>query len=120
MKKIFALFAILTVFAVFSFGCDIRSLKLYGKGKYYVQIKGEGEIKDKTRVYTLPAYDEEGAEKKISFTSHKAENDKKLKEDAFLRLYVSEDNDKSVDVKSYEEVKKEDLPEKVKKKLNVK
>lgn len=106
MKKIFALFAILTVFAVFSFGCDIRSLKLYGKDKYYVQIKGEGEIKDKTRVYTLPAYDEEGAEKKISFTSHKAENDKKLKEDAFLRLYVSEDNDKSVDVKPYEEVKK--------------
>jgi uncharacterized protein YxeA len=72
----------------------------------------------------LPAYDEDGVKKQITFRSTKKENDQKLNENAFLRLYVDQDDkDKneisSIEVKSYEEIQKADLPEKVKEKFNV-
>ena len=94
-----------------------------------MQIKGEGDtekVEDRNlRNYTLPAYDEDGVKKQITFRSTKKENDQKLKEDAFLRLYVDQDDNNkkeisSIEVKSYEEIQKADLPEKVKDKFTIK
>ncbi|WP_370044542.1 DUF1093 domain-containing protein [Lysinibacillus sp. RC79] len=42
--------------------------------QYYVQIQGAGEMKDNRRYYTLPAYDEDGVEKKVTFSSAKSIN----------------------------------------------
>lgn len=77
------------------------------------------------RNYTLPAYDEDGVKKQITFRSTKKENDHKLNEDAFLRLYVDQDDNNkneisSIEVTSYEEIQKADLPEKVKDKFTIK
>lgn len=48
-----------------------------------------------------------------------------MKENAFLRLYIKQEDEKKTDipdteVKSYEEVQKSDLPAKTKEKLGVK
>jgi uncharacterized protein (TIGR01655 family) len=112
----------------FTIGCERASLHRIGKDVYYVHVKGESVIEKvegrSLRNYTLPAYDEDGAKKQITFRSTKKENDHKLNENAFLSLYVDQDDkDKneisSIEVKSYEEIQKADLPEKVKKKFNV-
>ncbi|OAB43285.1 YxeA family protein [Paenibacillus glacialis] len=121
MKKLLASIATFTLFASFAVGCDVSSPSKIGTDEYYVQIQGEGEIKDKSRYYTLPTYDENGVEKKVTFTSVKPNNEK-LKENAFLRLYIKQDDKKKTDipdteVKSYEEVQKDDLPAKTKEKL---
>ncbi|MFD5173890.1 DUF1093 domain-containing protein, partial [Bacillus mycoides] len=92
-------------------------------------IKGEGFIEKiegrNLRNYTLPAYDEDGVRKQITFRSKKQSNDQKLNEKAFLCIYVDQENkDKneisSIEVKSYEEIQKADLPLKVKEKFNAK
>lgn len=62
---------------------------------------------------------------KLHLEVRKKENDQKLKEDAFLRLYVDQDDNNkkeisSIEVKSYEEIQKADLPEKVKDKFTIK
>lgn len=94
-----------------------------------MQIKGEGTIEKvegrNLRNYTLPAYDENGVKKQITFRSTKKENDHKLNEDALLRLFVNQDDNNkneisSIEVKSYEEIQKADLPEKIKEKFNIK
>ncbi|KZD32240.1 hypothetical protein B4083_4530 [Bacillus cereus] len=95
MKKIFS------IFTSFSFGCNKSLLNKIGKEKYYVLIKDEGVVEDQQRIYDLPAY-------------NKDRNDGKLKGHAFLCLYVNEDIKKFIDVKTYEEVKKENLVVKVK------
>ncbi|WP_212936017.1 YxeA family protein [Bacillus hominis] len=116
------------IFTDFTIGCERVSLNRIGKDVYYVQIKSEGAIEKvegrNLRNYTLPAYDEDGAKKQITFRSTKKENDHKLNENAFLRLYVAqEDKDKneisSIEVKSYEEIREADLPEQVKEKFTV-
>ena len=124
MKKLLASCATFALFASFAVGCDVSSPSKIGTEEYYVQIQGEGEIKDNGRVYTLPTYNEDGDEKKVTFTSQKPNNEK-MKEKAFLRLYIKQDDKKKTDipdteVKSYEEVKKSDLPAKAKEKLGVK
>ncbi|GAB6458943.1 YxeA family protein [Bacillus cereus] len=129
MKQFVAIITLCLLFSSFTIGCERGSLNRIGKDVYYVQIKGEGDtekVEDRNlRNYTLPAYDEDGAKKQITFRSIKKENDQKLKEDAFLRLYVDkDDNNKkeisSIEVKSYEEIQKADLPEKVKDKFTIK
>ncbi|WP_410982471.1 YxeA family protein [Bacillus cereus] len=129
MKKFLAIISLFALFSSFAIGCERASLNRIGKDVYYVQIKGEGEMEKvegkNLRNYTLPAYDENGVEKKVTFRSKKTSNDHKLNENAFLCIYVDQDNEKktdisSIEVKSYEEVQKEDLPTKVKEKLNVK
>ncbi|MGE7881510.1 YxeA family protein [Bacillus sp. NPDC094077] len=128
MKKLFTVITLCLLFSSFTIGCERASLNRIGKDVYYVQIKGEGAIeKVEGRSlwnYTLPAYDEDGVKKQITFRSTKKENDHKLNDNAFLRLYVDQDDtDKneisSIEVKSYEEIQKADLPEKVKEKFNV-
>ncbi|MEN1936029.1 YxeA family protein [Paenibacillus sp. 102] len=129
MKNFLAIIAVFALFSSFAIGCERASLNRFGKDVYYVQIKGVGEVEKvegkNLRNYTLPAYDENGVEKKVRFRSKKTSNDHKLNENAFLCIYVDQDNEKktdisSIEVKSYEEVPKEDLPTKVKEKLNVK
>ncbi|KXY42630.1 YxeA family protein [Bacillus mycoides] len=128
MKKILSVITLSLLFCNLTIGCERASLNRIGKDVYYVQIKGEGVIEKiegrNLRNYTLPAYDEDGVRKQITFRSTKKENDHKLNENAFLSLYVDQDDkDKneisSIEVKSYEEIQKADLPEKVKKKFNV-
>ncbi|OJD69833.1 YxeA family protein [Bacillus sp. NH11B] len=129
MKRILTIFAVFILFSSLVIGCERASLNRIGKDMYYVQIKGEGEVEKiegyTLRNYTLPAYDENGVKKKVTFRSKKASKDHKLNENAFLCLYISQaDENKteisSKEVKSYEEIQKDDVPSKVKEKLNVK
>ncbi|MFJ8513264.1 YxeA family protein [Lysinibacillus xylanilyticus] len=123
MKKILVLSAILTLIASFVAGCNVATPNKIAADQYYVQIQGTGEMKDNRRFYTLPAYDEDGVEKKVTFSSVKSKNEQ-LQENAFLRLYVRQGNTEKIEildteVKSYEEVEKEDLPKKIKEKFGV-
>ena len=129
MKKFLAIITLCLLFSSFTIGCERASLNRIGKDVYYVQIKGEGTIEKvegrNLRNYTLPAYDEDGAKKQITFRSKKASNEHKLNENAFLCLYVDQDDNSkneisSIEVKSYEEIQKTDLPKKVKDKFTIK
>ncbi|GAB6429668.1 YxeA family protein [Bacillus luti] len=129
MKKFLAIITLCLLFSSFTIGCERASLNRIGKNVYFVQIKGEGDTEKvvgrNLRNYTLPAYDEDGVKKQITFRSTKKENDHKLNENAFLRLYVDQDDDNkeeisSIEVKSYEEIQKSDLPTKVQEKFNIK
>ncbi|HIE6633281.1 TPA: YxeA family protein, partial [Bacillus luti] len=126
MKKFLAIITLCLLFSSFTIGCERASLNRIGKNVYFVQIKGEGDTEKvvgrNLRNYTLPAYDEDGVKKQITFRSTKKENDHKLNENAFLRLYVDQDDDNkeeisSIEVKSYEEIQKSDLPTKVQEKF---
>ncbi|MES5866585.1 YxeA family protein [Bacillus cereus group sp. RP32] len=129
MKKFLSIITLCLLFSTITIGCERASLNRIGKDVYYVQIEGEGTTEKvegrNLRNYTLPAYDEDGVKKQITFRSKKTSNDHKLNENAFLRLYVDQDDKSkneisSIEVKSYEEVQEADLPAKVKEKLNVK
>ncbi|PGS06155.1 YxeA family protein [Bacillus pseudomycoides] len=117
MKRYIALFSILIVFASLLVGCDLNRM---GKDEYYVQITVDGTEKNekadngqphKSFEYKLPAFDKDGKEKEMEFTAVK-----NLRKEAFLRVFYS--NKKGV--AAWEEVKKDELPAKVKEKLGVK
>ncbi len=62
---------------------------------------------------------------KLHLEVQKKENNHKLNADAFLRLYVDQDDNNkneisSIEVKSYEEIQKADLPEKIREKFTIK
>ncbi|MDA1679924.1 MULTISPECIES: YxeA family protein [unclassified Bacillus cereus group] len=129
MKKFSSIITLCLLFSSFTIGCERASLNRIGKAVYYVQIKGEGTIEKvegrNLGNYTLPAYDEDGAKKQITFRSKKASNEHKLNENAFLCLYVDQDDKSkneisSIEVKSYEEIQEAQLPAQVKEKLNAK
>ena len=120
MKKFLAIITLCLLFFSFTIGCERASLNRIGKDVYYMQIKGEGTIEKvdgrNLRNYTAPAYDEDGVKNKLHLEVQK-ENNHKLNEDAFLRLYVDQDDNSnneisSIEVKSYEEIQKTDLPKK--------
>ncbi|MBD8496911.1 YxeA family protein [Paenibacillus sp. CAU 1523] len=101
-------------------GCNIKTL---GADEYYVQIKGEGKMEQGYRYYTLNGYNSDGDEKEITFMSMKAENNGKLREDAYLRILAKPKDKKAKqmnEVISYEEVKVDDIPTKAKEKLDIK
>ncbi|WP_088362920.1 YxeA family protein [Bacillus cereus] len=117
MKRYIALFSILVVFATMLVGCDLNRM---GKDKYYVQITVDGKVytgkTDNGAPYTeyqykLAGYDKDGNEKEMEFGHHK-----NLRKEAFLRVYHSDKKG----VTAWEEVKKDELPAKVKEKLGVK
>ncbi|SDZ30873.1 YxeA family protein [Bacillus sp. 166amftsu] len=117
MKRYIALFSILVVFASLLVGCDLNRM---GKDTYYVQITADGkEYKGKSDngtpytnyQYKLAGFDEEGKEKTMEFNAQK-----NLRKEAFLRVYYSDKKG----VTAWEEVKKDELPAKVKEKLGVK
>ncbi|PEI39582.1 YxeA family protein [Bacillus pseudomycoides] len=117
MKRYIALFSILIVFASLLVGCDLNRM---GKDEYYVQITVDGTEKNekadngqshKSFEYKLPAFDKDGKEKEMEFTAVK-----NLRKEAFLRVFYSDKKG----VAAWEEVKKDELPVKVKEKLGVK
>ncbi|EEM03445.1 YxeA family protein [Bacillus pseudomycoides] len=117
MKRYIALFSILIVFASLLVGCDLNRM---GKDEYYVQITVDGTEKSekadngqphKSFEYKLPAFDKDGKEKEMEFTAVK-----NLRKEAFLRVFYSDKKG----VAAWEEVKKDELPAKVKEKLGVK
>ncbi|AZJ22975.1 DUF1093 domain-containing protein [Bacillus wiedmannii] len=117
MKRYIALFSILVVFASLLVGCDINRM---GKDEYYVQITADGIEKNekfdngephKYFEYKLKGFDKGGEEKELEFTAPK-----NLRKDAFLRVYHSDKKG----VTAWEEVKKDELPAKVKEKLGAK
>ncbi|AZQ45719.1 YxeA family protein [Bacillus albus] len=117
MKRYIALFSILVVFASLLVGCDINRM---GKDEYYVQITVDGKEvhskadngqKFKDYEYKLTGFDKDGKEKELEFTAQK-----NLRKDAFLRVYYSDKKG----VSAWEEVKKDELPAKVKEKLGAK
>ncbi|MDA2507117.1 YxeA family protein [Bacillus cereus] len=130
MKKFPVIITLCLLLSSFTISCERALLNRIGKDVYYMQIKDEETIENvddrNLRNYTLPAYDEDGVKKKqITFRSTKKENDHKLNENAFLRHYVDQDDNSkneilSIEVKSYEEIQKADLPEKLKDKFTIK
>ncbi|WP_410985230.1 YxeA family protein [Bacillus cereus] len=117
MKRYIALFSILVVFATMLVGCDLNRM---GKDTYYVQITTDAKIesgvskegnKYKEYNYELQGFDEKGNEKTVEFNGFK-----ELRKEAFLRVYYSDKKG----VTAWEEVKKDELPAKVKEKLGVK
>ncbi|AJQ61645.1 DUF1093 domain-containing protein [Bacillus thuringiensis] len=117
MKRYIALFSILVVFASLLVGCDLNRM---GKDEYYVQITVDGKEFDskasdgqkfKDYEYKLTGFDKDGKEKELEFTAQK-----NLRKEAFLRVYNSDKKG----VTAWEEVKKDELPAKVKEKLGVK
>ncbi|MEK4029980.1 YxeA family protein [Pseudobacillus sp. FSL P4-0506] len=88
-----------------------------GTDKYYTQINGEGsKMEDKGSngvvyvryEYELPAYDQDGDKKTLTFTS-----EKQLREKAYLLLYTKSGKG----VTSYQEIPAKELPEKAAKML---
>ncbi|MEV2911616.1 YxeA family protein [Paenibacillus larvae] len=112
MRKYTAYIGIFLVVVVMLTGCDFNRMF---KDQVYTQIKGEGQLVGDRYEYTLPAYNEKGEE--IQLTFYKFGEDR-FKQDAYLRLYVKGKDGKK-EVTSYEEVKKEELPNKVKEKLHI-
>ncbi|AQT85679.1 hypothetical protein ERICIV_00877 [Paenibacillus larvae subsp. larvae] len=112
MRKYTLYFGILFIFALLLTGCDFN--KSF-KDQAYTQIKGEGKLVDGRYQYTLPSYNDEGKQITVTFGKPTGE---KFKEDAYLRLYLKSKDGEKV-VTSYEEVQKNDLPTKVKEKLQV-
>ncbi|ANN35501.1 hypothetical protein A9498_29235 (plasmid) [Bacillus thuringiensis serovar coreanensis] len=117
MKRYIALFSILVVFTSLLVGCDLNRL---GKDEYYVQITTDGIKKtyegssSKYFEYKLTGFDKDGKEKELEFNAQK-----NLRKEAFLRVYYS-DKKGEEGVSAWEEVKKDELPAKVKGKLAVK
>ncbi|ETT75791.1 YxeA family protein [Bacillus mycoides] len=117
MKRYIALFSILVVFASLLVGCNLNRM---GKDEYYVQITVDGKEYHskadngetfKDYQYKLTGFDKDGKEKELEFIAQK-----NLRKEAFLRVYHSDKKG----VSAWEEVKKDELPAKVKEKLGVK
>ena len=128
MKRIskFILVALFGAITVGAFaGCSDR-LNEIGSDKYYVQITKDGDRqyegkyngKDVYDYYykDIKAYNKNGDEIKVKFSA-----EKNLRKNAFLKVKVKDlKKDENNDILSYEEVQRDDLPDKVKEKLNVK
>ncbi len=114
MKKYIALLSILVVFAIVLVNFDFNR---FGKDEYYVQITTDGIEKtydgntSKYFEYKLTGFDKDGKEKELKFDAQK-----KLRKEAFLRVYYSDKKG----VSAWEELKKNELPAKVKEKLAAK
>ncbi|WP_249685532.1 YxeA family protein, partial [Bacillus velezensis] len=83
-------------------------LAVDGKETYCKDVNGE---KFKDYEYKLTGFDKDGKEKELEFTAQK-----NLRKEAFLRVYNSDKKG----VTAWEEVKKDELPAKVKEKLGAK
>ncbi|OAB36861.1 hypothetical protein PMSD_11175 [Paenibacillus macquariensis subsp. defensor] len=117
MKKLIIFVSVIVVMVVgaFFFLQNVNINRL-GTDSYYVQIKGKGEkFESKANngekfvhyEYTLPGFNEDGVEKVFTFTSNK-----QLREEAYLNLFVKDEK-----VKSYKEVKLEDISSAAQEKL---
>ncbi|MCU4946844.1 YxeA family protein [Bacillus cereus] len=113
MKRYITIFSFLLVFCMMNVGCN--AIKRMGTEAYYVHITTNGELQEENEhtnyKYKLQGFNEEGEAKELEFT-----REKEIKKDAFMKVFY----DKDKGVKGLDEVKKEDIPEKAKEKLNVK
>ncbi|MCQ6531189.1 YxeA family protein [Bacillus mycoides] len=112
MKRYLMLFSCLLVFCMMAVGCNIYRI---GTEAYYVQITTNGEPEKGPQStqyeYSLQGFNEKGEAKELKFS-----RDKEIKKGAFMKVFYNKDRG----VKGLDEVKKEDIPEKAKEKLNVK
>lgn len=104
MKKTFLIVCIALISGILT-ACGPQ-LKTIGSTKYYVEVQNEGESyteQGHTRYeYELIGYNEDGEDKKLTFTSNH-----QLKSGAYLQIY-----DKNDEVITYEEIKHDDMPKK--------
>ncbi|WP_025027867.1 YxeA family protein [Caldalkalibacillus mannanilyticus] len=118
MKKIIIASAVIVaiVFGALVFLQNVNINRL-GADEYYTQVEGQGErledILSSGEImvryeYTLPAFNQAGQQKLLTFTAPK-----QLQEKAYLVLYVK--NEKVVT--SYQEVNEQEIPEKAAEKL---
>lgn len=88
-----------------------NSLNRWGKQQFYVYVVDPGKrilpdaVLRQTYEYHLPAMNEAGAQKSLTFTA-----DKQLALDTFLRLYVTS----AGKVTAWEEVPQMELPDRIK------
>ncbi|WP_231502015.1 YxeA family protein [Herbaspirillum sp. RV1423] len=86
-------------------------LNRFGKDQFYVYVIDAGKrilpgaVVKEIYEYRLPAMDESGEQKTLTFTA-----DKQLSLDTYLRLYVSSANK----VTAWEEVQQQELPNRIK------
>ncbi|EUJ33296.1 hypothetical protein MFLO_04130 [Listeria floridensis FSL S10-1187] len=120
MKK--SLIVIITIAVIilglaFAVGYYFKNYNHIGADNYYVYIDKDGQketSKDSTGEtfvqykYTLMGYNKNGDSKELAFTAQK-----NLRNGAYLKIYYKKDKG----VTSYEEVSKNDLPEKASAKL---
>lgn len=110
MKKIIGIIIAILLIMGISLTLKSNTIITFGSEKYYIKtVSDYKEIKDNDPrnnryEYKIDGYDKNGNEKLIVFTS-----DKVLKPDRYLMIYVKGDV-----TKSYEEVEKDKLPDKVK------
>lgn len=109
MKKILGGIAVVLVISGVVFGMSEfgrTSILNLGTDKYYLKTTEEykNHIRGSIYEYEINGYDEKGNEKSINFTSNKL-----LEKDKYLRVFIKRD-----EVKSYEEVEENKLPDKIK------
>lgn len=116
MKKTFGILSILVVFCLGMLG---TYLYYYSGTTYYTRVTTVGTSSEHTDdsgnvdisyTYQLPSYTEGGDKKTLSFNSF---NNKEIRQDAYLKLVV---NDRK-GVLSWEEVSKDEVPQKAREKL---
>ncbi|MEK4503549.1 YxeA family protein [Bacillus sp. FSL R12-0069] len=116
MKLYIAIFSFLLILSITAVGCKYSPY--FGKHLYYVQVTTDGQRHEydddgfvERYAYELQGFDEKGTAKMMKFTAQKT-----LKKGAFLKLYYA----KGEGVRTWEEVEKEDIPEKARMKLSLK
>lgn len=118
MKKI--LIGFLTIVVVAIVGAKVADQVVMGGTDYYVQVTTDGkriEAKDSSGrmylefAYELPGFDKKGNQKQLEFSAIK---DRPLRKDAYLKVTWN----KNKGVTSYEEVKKQEIPQAAQEKLN--
>ncbi|WP_342508178.1 YxeA family protein [Sporosarcina sp. FSL K6-2383] len=112
MKKLIVTIVVIAVIVGLILGLRNINPNRLGADSYYIQITDSGDtIEDKISTgevmiryeYTLPAFDKKGNKKELTFTSGH-----ELRKDAYINLFWKENKG----VTSYQEVQKEDIPEK--------
>ncbi|GAA0084815.1 YxeA family protein [Clostridium sp. CTA-7] len=110
MKKIIGGIVVVLVISGVIFGVskgfDRTTILNLGADKYYLKTTEEYKqhIRGTIYEYEINGYDKNGNEKLITFTSNKL-----LEKDKYLKVFIKDDN-----VKSYEEIPENELPDKVK------
>ncbi len=98
MKKSLVIFILFVLFSSFALGCERSpTINRMGTEQYYVQITNKGEVQGNQRFYTLSTYNKDGVEKTVTFGSVKPK-DTPLKENAFIRLYIDQQDNNNTEI----------------------
>lgn len=118
MKKVMITLSVLAVLVIG--GISVAQKVIMGGTPYYVQITTDGEKIDEkddagnpviTYRYQLTGYDKEGSGKELTFDSFQA---RPLRKEAYLKVIWN----KNKGVTSWEEVQKNEIPNKAQAKLD--